>query len=366
MTASTATVRVMSPEEIAARAGGETPYFVWPARATVFAERAMRLKQLSRGHAMEGYLALMAEVAQAQQAELKALEQAPGLPLPDSAALDEAAKRGLPPLAAADWPRDAAWHGVLQRLLDRVLPAAPASARPLLQQWRDADAEALERQADALLHGVAAGLDLGAAPFVGAALQVMWTHLLLEVQRTHAATGQPFGRLDDPGLCPCCGSRPTASLTRSSGESLGQRYLHCSLCNLQWHLNRGKCSHCGDTKAVTYQSLDTADAAGEPPPPDAEAEDAAASRAAKAVVQAETCGACSSYLKIVHSDRDPFVDPVADDLASLTLDLLVSESGKSRSGVNFMLLFGPQEAPPGTAPAPPPDGGGGAPPGGGR
>jgi FdhE protein len=349
MTASTATVRVMSPEEIAARAGGETPFFVWPRRETLFAERAMRLRQLARGHAMEGYLALMAELAQAQQAELSALATAPGLPLPDSAALDTAARRGVPPLAAADWPRDPAWHGVLQRLLDRVLPAAPEAARPLLRQWRDADAEALERQADAVLLGVAAGLDLAAAPFVGAALQVVWTHLLLEVQRTHASGGQPFGRLDDPGLCPCCGSRPTASLTRSSGESLGQRYLHCSLCNLQWHLVRGKCSHCGDSASVAYQSLDTAEPGDDPQ----QAEDAAASRAAKAVVQAETCDACGSYLKILHSDRDPFVDPVADDLASLTLDLLVSESGKARSGVNAMLLFGPPEgraAPPGGAP----------------
>jgi FdhE protein len=335
MTASTATVRVMSPEEIAARAGGETPYLVWPARATVFAERSMRLRQLSQGHAMQGYLALMAEVAGAQQAELSALADAPGLPLPDSAALDQAARRGVPPLAAADWPRDAAWHGVLRRLLDRVVPLAPEAARPLLARWQAADAEALERQADALLHGVAEGLDLGAAPFIGAALQVLWTHLLLEVQRTQIGGGQPFGRLDDAGLCPCCGSRPTASITRSSGESLGQRYLHCSLCSLQWHLVRGKCSHCGDTQGVVYQSLDTAGA---------EADDAQGSRAAQAVVQAESCDACGSYLKIVHSDRNPFVDPVADDLATLTLDLLVSDAGKARSGVNFMLLFGPAQA----------------------
>jgi len=42
----------------------------------------------------------------------------------------------------------------------------------------------------------------------------------------------------------------------------------------------------------------------------------------------------------VHGDRDPYVEPVADDLASLTLDLLVAESGMRRHGVNLMLLFG--------------------------
>jgi FdhE protein len=121
-----------------------------------------------------------------------------------------------------------------------------------------------------------------------------------------------------------------ASITRTAGESLGQRYLHCSLCNLEWHMVRGKCPHCLGSKGLAYQSLDLADAA----------EDEAGSRASSAKVQAETCDDCGHHLKIVHTDRDPFVDPVADDLATLTLDLLVAEAGQERHGVNFMLLFG--------------------------
>ena len=39
-------------------------------------------------------------------------------------------------------------------------------------------------------------------------------------------------------------------------------------------------------------------------------------------------------------EHDPFVDPVADDLATLSLDLLVAESGRNPSGVNFMLVHG--------------------------
>lgn len=68
----TATVRVMTPEEIAASAGGETPWLRWPQRETMFAERRMRLAQLARGHAMEDFLRFMAEVARAQQAQLAA------------------------------------------------------------------------------------------------------------------------------------------------------------------------------------------------------------------------------------------------------------------------------------------------------
>jgi FdhE protein len=58
-------------------------------------------------------------------------------------------------------------------------------------------------------------------------------------------------------------------------------------------------------------------------------------------VAAETCDECHHYLKICNAAKDPHVEPVADDLASLSLDLLVSEEGLMRHGVNFMLLFGP-------------------------
>ncbi|MBU3651019.1 MAG: formate dehydrogenase accessory protein FdhE, partial [Limnohabitans sp.] len=46
------------------------------------------------------------------------------------------------------------------------------------------------------------------------------------------------------------------------------------------------------------------------------------------------------YLKIMDMSRDAHVDPVADDLASVTLDLLVSETGLQRHGVNYLLLWG--------------------------
>lgn len=343
MTAS-ATVRVMSPEEIAARPGGETPFLRLPERGTVFAERAMRLRQLARGHAMADYLDFVADIAQVQQRLLAAAALA-GMPLPDADALDRAARAGLPPLPAADGA-DAAWRGLLRALLADLRKTAPAATQPVLQRLAEADDAFLDRQADALLGGHADGLDPAAAPLVGAALQVLWTHRVCALQAQAAAApgarGAPFGRIDDEAVCPCCGSPPTASITRSSGESLGQRYLHCSLCSTQWHMVRIKCTHCGSGKQLAYQSLEAAGAAL------GAADDGGAggSRAAQAVVQAETCDDCGHYLKIVHSDRDPFVEPVADDLASLTLDLLVAETGQRRHGVNLMLLFGEGAADP--------------------
>lgn len=358
-----ATVRVMTPEEIAARAGGETAFLRLPQRATLFAERAMRLRQLARGHAMAGFLDLMADLALAQQQQCDALAAGPGLPLPDAQALNRAARAGQPPLPATDWPRDPVWHGIARTLAQALRARAPAPAHAVLDRLIAADEVFLERQADALLHGLGSGLDLACAPVVGAALQVMWVHLVSAVDR-HASSGpeagtrlnpaSPFGRIDDSTACPCCGSRPVASVTRSSGESLGQRYLHCSLCSTEWHLVRMQCSHCLSDKSLAYQSLDAAnaDATGEA------GQEAASARAAQAAVQAETCDDCGHYLKIVHTDRDPMVDPLADDLASLTLDLLVSETGLTRHGVNFMLLFGdPQDDPDSGGTAPPDPGG---------
>lgn len=328
-----ATVRFMSPEEIASRAGGQTPFLHLPQRTTLFAERSMRLRQLAAGHPMQDYLRFMADLAQQQQA---ALVEFPSVPLPDAQAIDRAARGGMPPLPAADWPRDAAWRAALRRIVAALRATAPQAAHEVLDRVASADDTWLERQADALLTNVMHGVDLGAAPLVAAALQTYWTHMLLELQRTQDAGGSPIGRIDDAGICPACGSRPTASITRTAGDAQGVRYLHCSLCSLQWHRVRIACVHCGGEKHIAYQSLAGADASG----------DDATGRGAQAAVQAETCDDCRHYLKIVHTDRDPFVDPVADDLASVTLDLLVAETGMERHGVNLLLLFGEPEPPP--------------------
>jgi FdhE protein len=353
-----ATVRVMPAEEIAARAGGRTEPFRWPERATVFAERAMRLRQLANGHAMGDFLLFASRLAQAQQAALLELGRAGGIPIPDAAAIDHASMAGVPPLSAADWARDAAWHGVLRgiaaALRSETPPGPAADALARLANPQRADEVFLERQADALLTGVISGLDLATAPVIAAALQVVWTHMTIEIVRAHTERGspktQPVGKLDEAGLCPCCGSRPVVSITRASDGMAGQRYLHCSLCGTEWYLPRVQCANCGATGAekVAYQSLDHRDA----PTDDEESR----ARAAKAAIQAETCDACGHYLKIVHGDRDPLAEPVADDLASITLDLLVSDSGKQRYGVNLLLLFGDAEGS-GSGGGPPPGAG---------
>ena len=331
--ASTSSTPLLSPEEIAVRAGQQVPFLRLPERSTVYAEREMRLRERAASHAMRDFLLFCAELARGQQELLLAY---PSVPLPDAAALDAASRAGAPPLPARLWPRDPAWRAGLLRLLDALLPRLAGSpAQAGVAKLRRADAAWHEQQADRLLNGVMVGLDLAAAPLIAAALQTYWTHLVIATQAARGAGRlAPFGRVDDATLCPCCASRPTASISRIGADESGYRYLHCSLCSAQWHMVRIKCTHCEQTKGIHCESLRPAHDNG----------DEAHERSAKPAVEAETCDECGHYLKIVHMERNASVEPVADDLASVTLDLLVSEAGFQRHGVNLMLLFGDPQA----------------------
>lgn len=318
-----ATIRILPAEEIAARAGDTAPRIVWPDCTTVFAERAMRLRQLVQGHPMRDFLLFAAELAQAQQQALGLLDALSEPVQPIAADTSEP----VAPFRAAGWPRDAAWRHVFASLVQQLPQKLAAPAKDNVLALAEKDAIWLEYQADRLLTGNTFGLDLAAAPIVAAALQVYWVRLTGFASHHAEMLSTPATA---PNVCPCCGSLPTASITRVTGGAAGQRYAHCALCSTQWLVPRIQCVHCGGTKHVAYESLQPAQG----------------SASGVAAVQAETCDDCGSYLKIMHTDRDPFVDPVADDLATLTLDLLVSDAGKQRYGVNFMLLFGDPEAPP--------------------
>lgn len=318
------TAPLLSPAEIATRAANETPYLRFAATAFAFRDRGQRLRQLAAGHPMRDYLMFAASLAEAQQAVLQAPRH---VTLPEAAFLGDAAHRGEPPLAFPHWPLHDEWLQDLHALLDALAPNAPAGVANVITQVRSLSGPDLRLQAERLLRQMPVGLDLAMAPLVGAALQVYWTRLVDRTQK--AFPDLAFGRVDHARHCPCCGSTPVASVTRIGATEAGARYLHCSLCQTEWHWVRIQCSHCETSQDVTYQSLESITAADGPaytPPAGA--------------VRAECCGACGHYLKIMDMSRDAHVDPVADDLASVTLDLLVSETGLQRHGVNYLLLWG--------------------------
>ena len=295
---------VIQPGQIEPPAG-EIPFIHQPDSA--FRDRAVRLRQLAEGHVMKDFLLFMADLTDAQHAALTVFPEAA---LPTEAELMLCREHGMPPLSVQSWPRDPVWQEALRQIIAQVICTATPETKIILMRLQQMDSAALEAFATDILSGQFDGMELGAAPFVAAALQVYWTHM------ASTLGARAFAPSDISNLCPVCASPPAASIVRIGGSENGLRYLCCSVCNTQWHMVRVKCTNCESTKGISYFMIEGASGA----------------------VKAEACEECGAYLKIMHMDKDPQVDPVADDLATLVLDLMMDENGRSRSGPNLFLI----------------------------
>ena len=276
------------------------------ADAATFATRAQRFAQLAPAHPLGDYLRLMSRVAQAQH-EVLPLRQATAL---DAAHLAQCRQFGMPPVSAQTQARDG-WRDDLRDLAARLRVDADAPLSAALDALANADENRLEALAERVLAGTTLNEDAALVPFIGAALQV---HFLRQATQLEPAD---LAHNDVASVCPVCAMRPVASVLRI-GPHQGLRYAHCALCATEWNVVRIKCTVCASEVGVHYLSI------GE---------------ARSAVVRAETCDDCKSYLKVIDREKNPHAEPYADDLATLTLDVLVDEQGFARSGPN--LLFHP-------------------------
>lgn len=279
--------------------------FLLPVTTSLFADRAQRFATLAEGHALAPWLQFLGQLSRAQQAALSAL---PPLALPDDERLAQARQHGMPPLDPGQRP--AAWRDVLHAIASDLRLSAPEATRAALDGLLVASDNCLEKLADELFNGEMTPDNVASLPFIAAALQVVHTRLASQLTDEH------LQKLDAHNVCPCCGSPAVASIVRLGSAISNLRYLHCCLCNTEWNVPRAVCTSCGSDKDVALQELE----------------------GSKGTVRAETCDSCKSYLKIVYQEKDPLVDPVADDLATLALDLLVDEAGYQRAGPNLLLI----------------------------
>jgi FdhE protein len=277
---------------------GEVPYLrPHPGAATAFGRRAARFTALAPAHAAGDYLALLSRLAAAQR-EVVGRVHLPGRSAPVAGSL---------PIDSAGTPPEA-WREALRLLLlELAAVPMPAPARAALERLGRLSSSDLDRVASRLLAGRAAPLDLPLAPFVGAALQVVYTAL---------AAGLPaaaVARVEEG--CPVCGASPTCGLVLGDDKL---RYLVCGLCATTWHHTRVQCVLCRSAETVAYLSLE-----GDAGP-----------------ARAETCDGCQAYLKLLYLERGPALEPLVDDLATMALDVLVGERGYRRLGQNPYLVVG--------------------------
>jgi FdhE protein len=314
--------RILDPAQIEAFAERSVPRLRLADPATVYLKRAQRLSALSPGHAIGEYLELMATLCAAQHRLFSQRPAAPGPSTRDrkqfEASLARGPTHGLPVLQASAWSRDAVWRRELGDLCEALAGGTPPAARSVCERLQGSEPAWLEAQADRLL-GVDAGApDLQSAPFLMAALQLYWQGLVRLLEQNSGALGSlQTGPAEAAmgGVCPVCGTLPVASVVRADGQYQGYRYLHCPLCACEWHLVRIKCSHCLSSEGIHYHYLPECSTA----------------------IRAESCEGCRTYRKILYHEQDTAAEPLADDLASLSLDLLMgSEAYRRASGNPFL------------------------------
>jgi FdhE protein len=281
---------------------------ILPDPATRFLASAIRLEALSDGHPMAEWLRFMADLARAQHAISTTIAPCDN---PEQSAVDLAVAERRPPLAADTHHRDSTWRDDLIMLLDHFdSTALPAPAAAAIAGLRNRDPASVEALADSFLNGDVVRTDAGAVLYIAASLQVYFTRLAADLY------APSLRLLLDRGLCPCCGSTPVSGVVIASGQTPGARYLYCSLCSTAWGHVRAVCITCGSSRTLALRGIEG---------------DAGA-------VKAETCDECHTYAKMLYQAKDMQVDPFADDLATLGLDVLVAEAGWARHAPNPLLL----------------------------
>jgi FdhE protein len=283
------------------------PFVRLPEPDGLFARRAERFRTLAEGHELKPYLLFLGDLCAVQHGIQDGLPAAE-LPAPDVIA--RAREHGMPPLDRGRFTADAAWDLTLDRLLAAIDTCEmPAAAKAALHNVRGADPATLAGMVRSVLADAIPVEELAEHVFVAAALQV---HFARHAAQLDAARLVPVS----DGACPACGGPPVSSLLVGWHGAHGTRFCACALCGTLWNYVRIKCTACGSTEGISYQEVE----------------------GGAGTVKAETCDTCRSYVKILYQIKDLALDPVADDVASLGLDLLVRESGLRRGGFNPFLL----------------------------
>jgi FdhE protein len=279
------------------------PFAVLAVPSSLFLARSIRLAALAPKHALEPYLKFLSALTRAQR------ETVPDLPdaiLPSFASIRQSLEHAMPPLARAAIAPDGVVQMTIDRLLAHLLGAeVPVESTAAIEALRGASLDARHRLVSAVLKGDVPKDDLAQQVIVVAGLQVHFARLAARL------TAEDLKPVAD-GACPVCGSAPMTSSVVGWPKALNSRFCTCSLCGTMWNVVRVKCVLCTSTGGIRYFSVE-----GKPE-----------------TVKAETCDGCRSYVKILYHVNEPELEPLADDGATLGLDILITEGGWKRGGQN--------------------------------
>jgi len=267
----------------------------------VYHRRAQRLLSLAKDSPLADYFELCRRVV-AIQARLAAEA--------DFGQLLAWGKDEAIPLSHLGSEADSYWQGLLQQLLSDLLPQVDEDMARVLRLLMQQSPEQLTSWGSALRQGHMSAVPARFSLFIWAAMGVYWSHWApMVIKRIDQR------KVVQQNLCPICGCHPVASVIVDQPRA-GLRYLHCSLCESEWHYIRAHCTSCGQDKGTTLWSFDDA----------------------KAQVRIESCDECHGYTKMLFVEKSPLMDVAADDLATLMLDSELNAKGFGATTVNPLLL----------------------------
>ncbi|URL02726.1 formate dehydrogenase accessory protein FdhE [Avibacterium sp. 20-126] len=299
-------IKILPKDEIVQAASSfHHPVLLFSNPKNLYQRRAERLRSLAKNHPMADYLNFAANIVDCQLALLN--EQ------PVTQKIEINTETSVP-LNLTQWQRDPQWRTLFHALLNKMKNNGTENVQATIENLEKTSDNELEQLADKLLAQQFSEVSSDKALFIWAALSLYWIQLAQQLpQNSKMESGEHLH------LCPVCNAPPTASVVHFGSEQ-GLRYVHCSLCESEWNVVRSKCTNCNHTGKLDYWSIDSE----------------------SAPVKAESCGDCHSYLKMMYQEKDPYVEAIADDLASIYLDIEMEEKGLSRSGLNPFMF--PNEA----------------------
>ena len=284
------------------------PFVVPPEPAALFQRRAKRLETLAAASELKSYLNFAASVCALQH---DIANSAPAVAALSEAHLAQSKAGTMPPLAGRDLLADPAFKATLTALTAAIaapLQNWPAEARAAALNVASLDDDALRNAIEAALFQDIEPGTVAEHVLLSAALQVHMARLAATLDNTQLV---PVA----DGVCPACGSAPVASAVVGWPSAQNTRFCTCSMCATQWNVVRVKCVTCGSTGGIGYYAIE-----GQPD-----------------TLKAETCTNCKSYVKIVYQVNDAALDPLADDTATLALDMKLAQEGWTRRAVNLFL-----------------------------
>ena len=283
------------------------PFAVLPDPVSIFLNRSKRFAALAPGHELEPYLQFLARLTRIQHDVQEGL---PAASLPSFDRIGQALEHGMPPLSRALFEPDDLMELTVERLLSQLasveLPQATALAVSAVRQAPSAERRAM----------VAAALKDATPPDDVAQRTLVLAGLQVHFARLAALLGADDLKPIADGVCPACGSAPVSSTVVGWPKAHNTRFCTCSLCGTMWNVVRVKCVLCSSTEGISFKSIE----------------------GGSEHIKAETCDKCRRYVKIFYQVNDPVLEGLADDVASLGLDMMLSGEAWARGAQNPFLL----------------------------